>query len=163
MSVALIPGVPRCSPYDLARLWHGPFAEQHGKFPQIVRDHDLSEAPGDGHDFWPGRCLEILRVGVVGRLGRRGVKRDTELSHQNDLFVTSKAYAEVPLWLVGVTEVVEECVKDMVQVFERRRVKPHVPLPWWIGQSQHSGYDVDSVVRYESRGFAHKSERSDRS
>jgi hypothetical protein len=93
----------------------------------------------------------------VGCLGRRGVERGTELSHQDDLFVTSKADAEVPLWLVGVAEVVEECVEDMVQVFERRWVKPHVPLPWWIGQSQDNGYDVDSVVRYESGGFAHGS------
>jgi hypothetical protein len=106
--------------------------------------------------------LESLRVGVVGRLGRRGVKRGTELSHQDDLFVASEADAELPLWLVGVAEVVEECVEDMVQVFERRRVEPHVPLPRWIGQGQHNGYDVDSVVRYESVGFAQESERSDR-
>ena len=51
-----------------------------------------------------------------------------------------------PLWLVSVTEVVEERVKDVVQVFERRRVEPHIPLPRWIGQSQHNRYDVDSVV-----------------
>ncbi|MFB7510687.1 hypothetical protein ACFC0P_46240, partial [Streptomyces broussonetiae] len=123
----------------------------------------MSKASGDGHDLWPDGGLEILRVGVVGRLGRRGVKRGTELSHQDDLFVTSEADAEVPLWVVGVAEVVEECMEDMVQVFERRRVESHVPLPWWIGQGQHNGYDVDSVVRYESGGFAHESERSDRS
>ncbi|GGW65569.1 hypothetical protein GCM10010503_48400 [Streptomyces lucensis JCM 4490] len=104
----------------------------------------------------------MLRVGVVGRLGCRSVERGTELSHEDDLFVTSKADAEVPLRLVGVAEVVEECVEDMVQVFERRRVEPDVPLPGWIGQGQHNGYDVDSVVRYELGGFAHELEPSDR-
>lgn len=79
-SVAPIPGVPRGSPYDRARVWHGFFVEQRGKFPQVVRDHDLSEAPRDGHDLWPDGCLEIRRVGVVGCLGRRSVERDTELS-----------------------------------------------------------------------------------
>ncbi|QCX79124.1 hypothetical protein C9F11_27610 [Streptomyces sp. YIM 121038] len=103
----------------------------------------------------------MLRVGVVGRLGCRSVERGTELSHEDDLFVTSKADAEVPLWLVGVAEVVEECVKDMVQAFELRRIEPDVLLPWWVGQGQHNGYDVDSVVRNESGGFAHESERSD--
>ncbi|MER5430568.1 hypothetical protein [Streptomyces sp. NPDC002588] len=110
----------------------------------------MSKAAGDGHDLWPDRCLEILRVGVVGCLGRRGVECDTELSHQADLFGSAKTDAEVPLWLVGVAEVVEECVEDMVQVFERRQAKPHVPLPRWIGQGQYNGYDVDSVVRNES-------------
>ncbi|GLP71489.1 hypothetical protein TUSST3_81090 [Streptomyces sp. TUS-ST3] len=99
----------------------------------------------------------------MGCFGRRGVERGTELSHQDDFFVTSEADAEVPFRLVGVAEVVEKCVEDMVQVFERRRVEPHVPLPWRVGQGQHNGYDVDSVVRYESGGFAHESERSDRS
>lgn len=42
----MFPAVPRGSLQDLARVWHGRVVEQHGKFPQVVRDHDLSEASG---------------------------------------------------------------------------------------------------------------------
>ncbi len=67
VSTGLFPAVPRGSPHNLARVWHGRVVEQHGKLFQVVRDHDLSEASGDGHDLWPSRCPKILRVGVIGR------------------------------------------------------------------------------------------------
>lgn len=35
-------------------------------------------------------------------------------------------------------------------------VEPDVPLPWWVGQSQDNGYDVNSVARYEAGVFAHE-------
>jgi hypothetical protein len=57
-----------------------------------------------------------------------------ELPHQLDLFLGPEAGAEVALGLVGVTEVIEESVKDVVQVLEGRRVKPHFPLPRGVGQ-----------------------------
>lgn len=54
---------------------------QSGEFFQIVRDHDLGEAPCDGDHVLPGECLWILRVGTARRLGSSGVERDTPLTH----------------------------------------------------------------------------------
>ncbi|KUO03642.1 hypothetical protein AQJ67_15070 [Streptomyces caeruleatus] len=91
----------------------------------------------------------------MGCLGRRGVECDAQLTHESDLFLSSQTDSEPSLWLVGVAEVIKERVKDVVHVLERQRVKPDVLLPWRIGQSQDDGYDVDSVVRYETGAFAH--------
>lgn len=66
------------------------------EFLQVVRDHDLNEATGDGYDFWPRRCLQILRAAVVGRLGRGCLESDAELAHENDFFSSSQTDAEVP-------------------------------------------------------------------
>ncbi|GGT21889.1 hypothetical protein GCM10010271_26540 [Streptomyces kurssanovii] len=63
--------------------------------------------------------------------------------------------------IVGVAEVIEERVEDLVQVLECRRVEPDIPLPRWIGHGQDRGYDVDSVVRYEAGVFARGAEPID--
>lgn len=34
---------------------------------------------------------------------------------------------------------------------------PHVPLPRWVGRSQHAGHDVDPVIRHESGVVTHES------
>lgn len=134
---------------------------QSGEFPEVIRDHDLSEAPCDGDHVRPGGRPEILLVGIDGRLVSSGVERDTQLTHESDLFLCPQTDAEVPFRLVRVAEVIEQRVKDVVQVLEHRRVEPYVPLPRGVGQSQDYGYDVDSVVRDEAGVLAHGGEPSD--
>lgn len=72
--------------------------------------------------------------------------------------MSPQADAKLSLGLVRVAEVIEERVEDVVQVLERRKVEPYVPLSRRIGQSQDDGCDMDPVVRYEAGVFTHGGE-----
>lgn len=91
---------------------------QCNELAQVVRNHNLRETAGHRHNLRPGRRLQVLLIGVVRGLGVCGVEGGAQLTHKCDFFVGPQTDTEVLLWLVGVAEVIEEHVKDMVQVLE---------------------------------------------